>query len=663
MMEDMLKEKANIKLNLVHLAMIAVVALGISLFAISAYAATYYVDGASGDDNNAGTIESPWKTIHKANITLQAGDTVYIRGGDYNLGSTNTGGTDSKWIQPENTGTEGKPITYQSYPGEQVHFIGLDEADYPRGIYIKDKSYIRVIGDPDYLIKFSNTYYMLQILGSDHCEIAYCDFNTVKSDIDLLYATGACREHSSHNWIHHNNFEKIGRFVETQESPRIVAHQGIGLEVGTDRNNPSYGQDHSDYNTIEYNTFFGGGHHCLGVNSRFNIVRHNNLQNAPWFDMGDGELAGYRPLFMQGQAAYSGHNVLENNRIHHATANLTENNAGGTNLSLCSPYNIIRYNEFYRSDGLQMYFHPYTEDVFRSKPIYNHVYNNTFFHGCFGTDPDLGTVTWRYAILLLVWPDEIVAPDTGYDWVKGNVFKNNLFDSNYNQIELNNTSIVRNWSSETGHGTVPLYQTIENNQDDYAPPFVDPLFVNTDISDPRSALCPDLSLQSGSPMINQGTYLTQAVGLGNNSTILLVNDASYFQDGTWGSDLSTIDADWIAIGTIDNTAQIASIDYSENKITLDCLMTWSDGAPVWLYNNSSGERVLYGDAPDMGAHEYIEEEIAGDVNLDSFVNITDIQACVNHILGTQSYATADVNVDSSENVLDVQAIVNIILSG
>lgn len=54
--------------------------------------------------------------------------------------------------------------------------------------------------------------------------------------------------------------------------------------------------------------------------------------------------------------------------------------------------------------------------------------------------------------------------------------------------------------------------------------------------------------------------------------------------------------------------------------------------------------------------------LSGDLTGDTQVNIQDIQACVNHILGTQDWGSAsDVNEDSSVNVLDVQAIVNIIL--
>ena len=54
----------------------------------------------------------------------------------------------------------------------------------------------------------------------------------------------------------------------------------------------------------------------------------------------------------------------------------------------------------------------------------------------------------------------------------------------------------------------------------------------------------------------------------------------------------------------------------------------------------------------------------GDVTGDDSVDITDVQACVNHILETQDWGSAaDVNNDSAVNVLDVQAIVNIVLNG
>lgn len=58
----------------------------------------------------------------------------------------------------------------------------------------------------------------------------------------------------------------------------------------------------------------------------------------------------------------------------------------------------------------------------------------------------------------------------------------------------------------------------------------------------------------------------------------------------------------------------------------------------------------------------------GDVNDDGNVNISDVVALVNHILGNSSSAninttTADVNNDSKIDISDVVALVNLILKG
>jgi hypothetical protein len=132
--------------------------------------------------------------------------------------------------------------------------------------------------------------------------------------------------------------------------------------------------------------------------------------------------------------------------------------------------------------------------------------------------------------------------------------------------------------------------------------------VNPDVTNPANRILPDLSLQVDSPAKDGATYLTRANGSGANLTTLVVDDATYFQDGTWGSDLarSTLFPDWIAIGTVNNAVQISSINYSTDTITLASPMNWANRASVWLYKKSDGGRVLYGASPDMGAHEYVE---------------------------------------------------------
>jgi len=45
--------------------------------------ATYYISESSGNDNNNGSIDSPWKTLGKlSSAGIQAGDTVYLKRGD-----------------------------------------------------------------------------------------------------------------------------------------------------------------------------------------------------------------------------------------------------------------------------------------------------------------------------------------------------------------------------------------------------------------------------------------------------------------------------------------------------------------------------------------------------------------------------------------------------
>jgi hypothetical protein len=115
---------------------------------------------------------------------------------------------------------------------------------------------------------------------------------------------------------------------------------------------------------------------------------------------------------------------------------------------------------------------------------------------------------------------------------------------------------------------------------------------------------PDLRLKSSSGAINKGTHLTTARSSGSNSKILDVEDAMYFQDGTWGSILSDIKPDWIAIGSVNNVVQIKSIDYKSNRITLASPSNWKDKDKVWLYRKSDGAIVLNGDFPDIGANEF-----------------------------------------------------------
>ena len=95
----------------------AITALAIAVFALSADAASYYVDQnhPKASDKNPGTQELPWKTILKSAGTMVAGDTVYVKNGTYR-----------ECIRPKNSGLPGKPITYAAFKGHAPVIKGSD---------------------------------------------------------------------------------------------------------------------------------------------------------------------------------------------------------------------------------------------------------------------------------------------------------------------------------------------------------------------------------------------------------------------------------------------------------------------------------------------------------------------------------------------------------
>ena len=99
----------------------------------------FYVS-TTGSDSNPGTISSPWRTIQHAANSVQAGDTVFVRGGVYN---------ESVNISVSGSATAG-PITFQSFLGEQAVIDGTGLIPSTSGtqglINITNQSYISIQG-------------------------------------------------------------------------------------------------------------------------------------------------------------------------------------------------------------------------------------------------------------------------------------------------------------------------------------------------------------------------------------------------------------------------------------------------------------------------------------------------------------------------------------
>jgi hypothetical protein len=336
------------------------------------------------------------------------------------------------------------------------------------------------------------------------------------------------------------------------------------------------GDSSSNFNTIENNIFYYGGHHLLEIYTKFNVVKNNYFHNEGFMEPppnaacslapGSKGLYGNRNLqIWDGYDREGLYNLIENNRFGETGCPPDDN--GGSSLVLASSKNIARYNFIFKSAPDGIYF----KQGWQALPLNNRVYNNTIYKT--GIAPAERTALHRNGISLVQTADY-------------NVIKNNLI---YDVAQLD----ISEWGSKRKN-------TIEGN---WTTDSGNPLFADTDISNPFNLKSPDLSLKPRSPCIDRGIYLTTTKSFGDSSKKVIVLDALYFQDGTWGSSLAPLLADWIAVETISNIAQIASVDYKTNTITLTKPLSWRANAKVWLYKDSSGRFVLKGGAPDVGADE------------------------------------------------------------
>jgi hypothetical protein len=363
-----------------------------------AYAGTeYYVDQnhPAADNQNAGTIDLPWKTIAKANQTVRRGDTVYIKGGTY-----------TSAIAPVNSGTSSKGITYRNYGTDTVTIAGANYA-----IYLNGKSHITVEG-----IHAENCAHFLYLInGANHNIIAHSTFNQQNPpDWDASVINGG----SQYNWIHHSQFSKGG------ECTANGADVGSVLDIGLE----SSSTDLTRYNLIEDNIFFHGGHHVMGLHAGYNTIRNNYFHNEAW-----SLSAGNRTLYLNGKDAITGHNIIEGNRFGYAARPCDDFTVG--NVVITTPYNIFRYNKLYHHNAYGLATYAYSG---YSSGSYNTIYNNTIFNSGYNisTDADGSEDT---AILFM---SSIAI---------GNRLRNNLYYSNH-QVYTGYTAkqtFANEWNGDT----------------------------------------------------------------------------------------------------------------------------------------------------------------------------------------------------------------------
>jgi hypothetical protein len=96
-----------------------------SILSLDCASAAKFCVAPDGKDTNPGTKESPFASIQRAQQAVSPGDTVYIRGGIYQMKESDIARRDSflaSIVHLDKDGGKNKPISYLAYPGERPVF-------------------------------------------------------------------------------------------------------------------------------------------------------------------------------------------------------------------------------------------------------------------------------------------------------------------------------------------------------------------------------------------------------------------------------------------------------------------------------------------------------------------------------------------------------------
>lgn len=358
--------------------------------------AEFFVDQAhaAANDNNAGTTNSPWKTFSKANATLRAGDTIYIKAGVYD-----------SHVAPANSGSAAARITYEGLGNVVV-------SNATRGVYLVNRSYVTVRG-----IAFTYLDNFLRIENGHRNVIVNCSFVGMRGN---QWSGSRIANSSTYNQITNCIFAKWGYFTADDI--------GSILDIG----NESSTTDQTRFNLLQDCALYHAGHHVLGLFGNHNVIRNNYFHNENWYNG-----FGNRNLYLHGHDGVSGRNLLEGNRI--AFSGEPVDNIGATGMLLTSRSNIVRFNSFYENNtaGLSMSI----TASYLTSPQYNSIYHNTFYRNGWLTGSNVGNEK-KSGLAFAIYSGTLT--------IVSNAIKNNLFFGNpksYGAYRVNLTDQIfaGNW--------------------------------------------------------------------------------------------------------------------------------------------------------------------------------------------------------------------------
>ncbi len=605
---------------------------------------TYSIANRSG----GGSDGNAYKSIGGACDVAGPGDTIYIRGGNYNSASPFPG--DVVW--PRVSGTAANPILIKSYPGEKAAIVGNDAGSYPIDLYLsisrcpismRNVSYITVDGltidgtagwgwiGYCHHITIQNCTFRNSTWGSkgtfrfhfsSYCTLKNCTFTNSAYDATLLMnsdhiVVDGCTWHGkfvhtnvslrSASWcvIRNNSFRNGLWNGTTGEKLTEVFDQKLDL---ADPLNPSYtpvpGYNGTQHNLFEYNWFgyhpdaareanIGSRCSAIQFSGQRTIIRKNVFSNPPLNppDPNGGTAGGVGIVWRWG-GSWDGFNWNGNS--------LTQ--AGS-------------------SQGHEAGF------VWG-----NRVYNNTFYGN------DMGHMTFPVDSSMGSTPDPPPMKNV-QDWqnysftdryrFNDNVIVNNILAGCVIYYRINWSFIVQTegmpvqmfvrgrrpytfWRANDFFGVAGGSQNDKLIVDQVDYPYQTPQtpawynshlpanFTGNVQYDPYFVALPVASVEGSgnyhllgsSSVIDAGQFLTTITTAAGNGTTFTVADPNYFYDG-YG--ISGEQGDLIKLSN-GQTARITHIDYGNGTVTLDRTVSWGSGEKVCLAYD--------GTAPDIGAFEY-----------------------------------------------------------
>ena len=525
----------------------------IFLWPAQSLAAVDYYVAANGSDGNPGTQAEPWRTIGKANASLQPGDRVFIRSGTY-----------SESIAPSRSGSPGQYITYQNYGNETVTITGISVA-----VDLPQRNYIKVDG-----IRIIDVGCFVEIVSGNRNIVSNCHMDGADQfwgSVRIL--NGASYNKILNNTISHGNGDTV--FIYSEDPyPGSNANLIQGNEID------SMGSTHG---AIAIRTIYStndppGGPFAGESDCMYNVVRGNHIHHAD-----DDCVMG---------CEYSRRNVYEDNTV--TLAGYEGDHDIGTGLKFLSSYNIIRHNKVYYNPSAGLGLRSQIRQDRHVPNMHNRVYHNVFYnngncgHGVnyasggqyifgYGNEPDEAEPVEDNIIVNNIFAENVpyhlrIDPDIPTERVMfDNAFENNIF---YPAEEIRFLGVDYSLQYMESHS---FQQVIFKNNVEGNPGFAD-------------ASRNDFSLTASSAAIDKGRFLTQTRTTGSGN-VIPVEDASFFMDG-----FGIVQGDLIQLQGEQSTSQITDINYSTNVITVDRNLSWQAGQGVSLPYNGS--------APDSGAHEW-----------------------------------------------------------